>query len=640
MKSDYKVRSKVIFLQMVEKIWLGLRKSTWPGYILALSGWTLYFFQAWTYAHIQTALQDEGIYLYIGKLFINGIIRPFQDYGTIRTYAPLAYLIPGQIEAWFGESLRTGRYLSIFFGMVMIAALWVTALRLGGKWWAAAIVWAIALTPISIQIYSLAITQALVACLLVGSLMFILGDERPLWSLVTGSILAGVTVMTRQNLAPLLPLVTAYIFWQHSKKAGWWSIAGCLLPILIVHIIYWPNVLELWAPWLPVRLTPFLNAFRIPANNTQAVAAFNFSATLQALLQGIRFHYFTMIGFAVCLFLWPGKDGWKSQINRRAAYFLAILLGILTLSHAGVIIFVSNPSFKCTFCFTPYLAFFDILAFLLIVVSVSSWRLKVSVLRATAIILFILFISAGLGYATFDRFGSWLLNFGFPAINRGLDPHNWVPFITLWDILANKFHQDYWTSRAPVSTITGLLVGTLALVFGKLLYNRQLKKVRGYSFSVVLLVILLGAGILLSPLMGGTYRDNGICHTDILRSYEQIGATLKQSIPENSEVYWGVDSAVPLLYASSIHVHYPQVYTSFAFRNGGNSDLLLKHGLWNSDLARKWLSESEYIVTGSNWSVRPEYAADLDLSKYKVVTTALTNPCDTSSYLLIYQKKP
>ena len=140
--------------------------------------------------------------------------------------------------------------------------------------------------------------------------------------------------------------------------------------------------------------------------------------------------------------------------------------------------------------------------------------------------------------------------------------------------------------------------------------------------------------------MGGTYRDNGICHTDILRSYEQIGATLKQSIPENSEVYWGVDSAVPLLYASSIHVHYPQVYTSFAFRNGGNSDLLLKHGLWNSDLARKWLSESEYIVTGSNWSVRPEYAADLDLSKYKVVTTALTNPCDTSSYLLIYQKKP
>jgi len=40
---------------------------------------------------------------------------------------------------------------------------------------------------------------ALVACFLAWSLFFVLGEKRPLWQIVTGSVLAGLTIMIRQT---------------------------------------------------------------------------------------------------------------------------------------------------------------------------------------------------------------------------------------------------------------------------------------------------------------------------------------------------------------------------------------------------------------------------------------------------------
>jgi hypothetical protein len=234
------------------------------------------------------------------------------------------------------------------------------------------------------------------------------------------------------------------------------------------------------------------------------------------------------------------------------------------------------------------------------------------------------------------------LNFGFPAITRGLDPRRWIPFTTLGNILSNKFHQEYWTSRAPVSTIGGLLVGILVLIVGKLLFEDLLKrkKVNGVSFSTFFLTAILIGGVILSPLMGGAYRDKGICKADILHSYEHIGDTLNKIIPANSTVYWNGKTAVPLLYAPKIFIHYPQIYAPSYFVGGGDSEQLLKHGFWNADLAGKWLSEASYIVTDAYWSERPDYRRDFDVTKYNVIRTELSNPCDPASYFLIYQKKP
>jgi hypothetical protein len=262
-----------------------LREHAWLAHGLAILGALLYFVQAWTYAHIQTTFVDEGGYLYVGDLYLRGILRPFQDFGPARWYPPLAYLIPGQIGRWFGASLLTGRVFSVICGLLMLVALWLLARRFGGKWWGAAIIWSLTLAPISIQVYSLALSQALVACMLVWSLFFVLGEKCPLWQIVTGSLLSGLVLMTRHNLFPLVPLLVAYVFWQHGRKAGWWSLAGSLFPILVIQAFYWPNILQLWAVWLPAGWTPFLNAYRFPIAGLVSTNTLNLSVSLLALLQ-------------------------------------------------------------------------------------------------------------------------------------------------------------------------------------------------------------------------------------------------------------------------------------------------------------------------------------------------------------------
>jgi hypothetical protein len=611
--------------------------SSWLPVTLALVGWLFFFYQAWIYAHIQTSFLDEGGFLYIGSLYARGIARPFQDYGPLRLYAPLSYLIPGQIEAWFGASLRTGRYFSIFCGLVMIAAIWFTSKRLAGMWWAAAAVWAIAISPISSQIYSLAISESLVACILSLSLMFTLGSKRRLWQIITGAILAGLAVMTRQNLVMLIPLGIAYVFWESGKKAGFWFTAGCLLPILVLHIIYWPNILEIWAVWLPARLTPFLNPFRLVQVNFVGAPPVSLANRLQSLAQGIRFHYFTIVGFCVCLFLWPSHNKWKNQTSKRIAYFLASLFLVLAFLHAWASFLLQAPAVSCTYCFTPYLAFFDIVVYLLIIVTIPSWKYKISTFVNIVITLFILILSATLGYGTFEKLGPWVLNIKFPAITRGWDPHQWTPFITLWDILSNKYQQDYWSSRVVVATIAGITTGVLILFIGKLLHK---KMASSYSYGAFILPVVLAAGTLLSPLMGGTYRQEGICKADILESYEQVGKTLRETIPENSRVYWGNNNAVALLYAPDIRIPFPQIYALSYFRSDGDSDQLLKHGFWNADLARQWIMDADYVVAESMWPQRADYPPDIRMPDNNLVQTPLANPCDPLSYLNIFRIKP
>jgi hypothetical protein len=234
------------------------------------------------------------------------------------------------------------------------------------------------------------------------------------------------------------------------------------------------------------------------------------------------------------------------------------------------------------------------------------------------------------------------LDFPFPAFTRGLDPRRWVPFISLWDILSNKFHLDYWESRTPVAVIAGLILGILLLIAGMLIHKRLSKRgtSKSYSFGAWLLILILGLGVWLSPLMVGTYRQDGVCHADIPSTYEKIGKRLAALIPPGSQVYWEAKSAVPLLYAPQISIYSPQIYWLFSFREGGDAGLLLKHGLWNDELAKQWRAESDYIVTEVNWYQIYHPGGDLDKTQFDEHDTLPANPCDPYSYLIVYKRKP
>ena len=347
-----------------------LNHPKFPG-LLALLGGAVFLFQLWTYAHTQTSVLDEGLYLYKGLLFASGEYRPFQDYGPLTNHMALAFLIPGYIQHWFGAGLRTGRYFAILVSMVMLLGVWLASRRLGGRWLACAAVWALALNPALAKLSSMAISEGIIACMMVWIIVLAVGEKRPLWQVTLGGGLAGVLVMTRINLLPTLPFVLLYIFWQHGKRAAIYaSILGGGVFILL-HALYWPNVLRMWAYWLPSQLTPFLSAFHTP----EGAAPFwdphpPLISRLMSLLQSLRMHFLSWLGLLAGWLLWPRKGDWKSPAHHRAAW----LLSALFVSNAAMHAWASLGKDYCVSCFPLYTAFFSTTGLLLLVTVLPSWQ--------------------------------------------------------------------------------------------------------------------------------------------------------------------------------------------------------------------------------------------------------------------------
>jgi hypothetical protein len=182
-----------------------------------------------------------------------------------------------------------------------------------------------------------------------------------------------------------------------------------------------------------------------------------------------------------------------------------------------------------------------------------------------------------------------------------------------------------------------LLVGLAAFGYRELAKRKRLS---GYSFGSLLLLVCLLHGVWLSPLMDGEYHQDGICRADIPGNYQKIAQELTDVIPSGSQVLWEANAVVPLLYAPDISIYIPPIYAVFTFRVGGDPQLLEKYGLWNDALASQWRAKTSFIVTESPYYQPYRPGGDIDTSQYDVFQTLSTNPCDPHSYLLVYKRKP
>ena len=617
----------------LRSLFLHPRLADW----LAFLGGCVYFAQSFVYVFALVSETDEAAYLYQGYLFAKGVYQPFQDYGPYMYNGPISYLVLGYIQTWFGPGLRTGRYFAIFLGLLMLLGVWIAARRLGGSWWAVAVVWAIALNPAAIKIYSLAETQVLIACMLAWVLVLVLGKDRPLWQVVASSVLAGLIVLTRNNLAPVLPILLIYIFWQHGKKAGFWALLFGLLTVVIGHVIYWPNILVIWALWLPAKLTPFLDPFRRPLWGFLTQTPASFSARLLAFTQGIRFNYAAMVGSLAALLLWPKAGQWKNRTNMRASLFLASLFFILLVLHGWASLFNNF----CIFCFTSYSAFFSIVAILLIISSFDSWVKHVSGARRLIIAAVVLLLPACIGYAAYEDYGDWLLNIRIPRLKAIIMTGKIQQGYKLWDVLMNKFHLEYAELRIITPTIIGVIVSLIFLFVAWAIWRKNLRKKR-LDLMVFLLIVLLVSGIALSPtlLLGGGYRQYD-CQANTIASYEQIGHYLAEIISPGNRVYWDGYSAIPLLYVPGIRILPGQIYGFWSFSPDKDTDKVLKYGLWNDVASDQWRNEADFILIeaksyNSQWndffSSNPQFE---ELEPYPNPI-----PCLDETSLRIFHRKP
>jgi hypothetical protein len=605
------------------------QKRNWPIWTadaVALIGLVVYFVQAMLFAHTTISNLDEGAYLLKGILFASGKYHPF-DPGISTNKAPLAFLIPGYVQLLFGPGLRTGRYLAVFFGVMAVLGTWVASRRIGGKWLAAGAVWVLASSPMVIKIYSGGATQSTIACLLAWSLALSLGEDRPLWQLMLSGFLAGLMMLVRENMMPVLLLLAIYAFWQHGWKSIGLLISG-LAVVAAVHILYWPEILRLWY-WVPLIQLPEQTTYSGGGSIIWRPKILLDSRML-SISQAVRFYFVPLVGSFISLLLWPKLNAWKSRADFRMSLFLLLLFWGLLYMHA----MASIARNYCVFCFTPYIAFFNVAGILLLVVSIKSWNWRPSIARQIMLVTGLLVVFAGMGYSAFEDIGNSLVNLPAPRV---YDFRILPGFVTWWDILSNKFHMDRNTAMRYASTAFGFSVGVLIVLIGYMIWRRGWRD-SSVKFGAFFAAAILVLELVLSPVLHGNAgrRD---CASDVILANEQIGDHFKGIIPQGSLVYWdGGLSAAPFLYLPEVKMFPPQINDGYSFISNGNTAELFKFGYWNEEMNAEWKATADFfIIEDKRYNRWKEF---LDPEQFdEFVRSPVGTSCLEESSLRIFHRK-
>lgn len=600
---------------------------------LAGLGGLFYLIQGLIYAHTTVTSLDEGAYLLKGILFARGVYEPFEPYGPLTNKAPFAFLIPGFAEYIFGAGLRTGRYFFLLIGLLTLLGTWIAVRRWGNAWFAAGAVWVFALSPMIIKLHVRTVSQVLIACMLAWVCVFVVQKYSKPWHIIFGALLASLAVMTRQNMAPILAFTILYVFWQHGKEKGILALLVGGLFFLAVHAYYWPHILQIWAPWFPENLTPFLDPFRLP-KDAEAVwdPLIDFSNRINAFYQGIRYHFIPIIGSIFALFFWRRLKQSESQEAFRAFVFLAVSYFSLWLLHAWASLASEYESYSCVFCFSNYLGFFDPLGILLFVIVFSSLK-EFPLARWTVILLipFILLTSTGMGFSNFENVTASLTNLQLvPRIRPG----QFLPaFISLEDALKYGLNLDNLGIKRVVGASFGFLLGCITIGIAFFIWRRKQN-----NFSLTLMNSFLIIGFLLSPLLhlGESKLD---CRTDIIRDNEIVGDYLASIIPADSLVYWeGGLSFVSMVYVPEARIFPAQINNGYSYRRGGDSDILNRFGYWNSVSFTEWRDSADiFIVEEKRFEYWSAYLTPETFHEFAPAPVAPS--CADGSGLRIFQRK-
>lgn len=601
--------------------------------IITLLGVILFVARSLYFAHSSLSIGDEGAYLFKGLVFARGEFAPFEDYGYWTNKAPLAFLIPGEIQYWFGAGLREARYFALAVSFFMLAGVWILTNRLGGKNWTAVVMWVFALSDANTSIYSQALSQGLVACMLTWVFVCALGEKRPLWQLIVASLLSVVIVMTRQNMIVFLPLLVLYIFWQHGKNAGAWSLASSAALFILFHIIYWPNIMQLWSLWLPESLTPFLNYSRPFAVFGYDTFEIGNLSRIQSVAIGIQHHFFLLCGFAGALILFPPRSKWKSASQFKIAIFLGLSFISLFLMHTWASLFNQF----CIQCFSPYQMFYSVAGFLFIVIVFSN-GISDSTFRRALLIVVLLFFAAGLGSYYFQRTGEWsLATIQFPRVNSA----GQFTFASLGEVLTYIFNLPLDVQKRIGAAFTGALAGIILLILYWIVKRFALiKNWMGQNASLAALNLFLLVGVILPPAASARMYVTP-CSTNFLTYYEQAGKALADAIPPDSLVYWkgsGRHIAM-LLYMDDVRFFPPQITAGAGYVHAGDPERLLRFGMFNDEMDSQWRDSADYFII---WKGYPN--ANLDDfqndPRYEPVPFDMENLDQCEDVLYLFRKRP
>jgi len=612
----------------------------WLPAFLTIAGFTVYILQAIAIAHTKTSFLDEGLYVYKGWLFATGQYVPFEEYGLWTNHAILSFLIPGYIQKWFGLGLDTARYFMIFLGVLTVLGLWVFARRWGGQWWAVGAVWMIALNPAEVKIYTLALSEGLIAVMLAWTLVLTVGVKRPVWQIMLGSGLAGLMILTRENMLFVLPLLFLYLWWQYGWKIGFLALGSGLLVVAVGTLWYWPEVLRFWVVRLPYPIKPLISALMTSldvergsvAGGQRIIDAQLEVPSLSRLFlyfwMTFRLHFVALASAVTVWLLWPVRKGRRLTERMRAAIFLSVLFVILLAAHMQASFFGDY----CVSCILLYVGYFDFIGFLLLVVAHRFLLRDLSAFRRTLILVILAVTIISIGSTTYEDVSSTFARTMIERLDR----------VYIWNALLNVTGLPH-LMLFRISLV--LLASFLALVLfaAGLWWTRQLYATRRAWLSrvgVIGLNALLILGLVLSPTKvlgrGNDFFDCG--DNDVLASYERAGEYLRSVIPPGSQVYWDGRIDAIFLYLPEVKIYPPQLHHLHSYLVGGDTDRILRSGFWNDVLARQWLAETDYVLVEAG--EQQEWVMQiLESDKYlKLEPSPRAERCRWQSAILVFKR--
>jgi len=625
--------------------WYG-KKSRLIRWITLSVGFSIYIMQSLYAIYTLRSPMDEGNYVLKGLYYASGQYVPYQPYGFIANKMPMSFLIPGWILQFFEPGIIATRIYAFVLSILFLIGLFLLIRRESNYFLALLSVWVFALNPVLIKTFAMAISQGLIACLLVWSFVLYFGKNRTLLQILAGSLLTGFVIMSRENMIPVLVFLWIYIFLRHRNRF-WITFFFSLAPIIFFHILYFPNILTNWIKWIPFSgirqiLYNWLNIVMPKTIPTPESLPPLFSR-LTAFFEGIKINLWIFLSYLLANALLFTK---RIKERKFEILSLSVLFFILVSMH----IWASIGKDYCIYCFQNYLSFFNFLGLLIFALAFFEWNGEPFkhpkwVVGGLSLLSFITITLSSYKEMYRSTIFLWLDQYfwKFP-LPRIKDFRLAEGTMNIKAILINKFGWDLEVALKIIFPIFSVaLVLIVIFLIGICLFKIWQKKLNigstGNSWNAFILFFLLLALIISPTFLGGNTLYSFQCQNNVLDSFTEAGKVLAKTIEPGSTIDWrSSDSPLLLLYLQNIKLHPPQLNNLYSFENSKDTDLLERMGMWNEELAEQWLLNSDYLIVSPR-DINDDLALQLQQYYEMAVPTIFLYSCDGQTMnLRVYRR--
>jgi hypothetical protein len=502
-------------------------------------------------------------------------------------------------------------------------------------------------------------------------LAFTLGRNRRNWELALAAVFASFAGLSRINVLPVVFLFIVYVFWQYGKKAGLITAIAGLLPLVFFHAIYWPDILKIWAYWIPPRIFPEIMAYRSPWREVFLPDDFSWWPLMGWLndpthlawrgvdffIQALRASFIAWFGAATVLLLWPRRGDWKSEQERKATVFLLVSFGFMTIFH----LWAALGGKSCRFnCIAGYMLFYNFFGLAALFTAAPSFRKKHQTWRVMIVValVFLVFLSFEFNYdSTYQQFRSFVVYDLFGAevdLMQDQVARQQPETVAFWRFWQERFgfnrykYFRFFRYSDLVTQVFRWLVPLLLTVFLPIVFWKILRQYLAYrgSYDHFILFFMMGFAAVFGFSQFFVQALNfETCNNSVIASHEDVGDALAEVIDPGSQIFWDIKSDMLLLYLPGRGIYLPQANYRFTMARGATADpiTLQRFGWWSRPLGWEWLEEADYIVVENrqydgfwSWDQRVENG-EFNISLVTPPVESCRNP---QSQIIILERIP